>query len=287
MLIGLCSCADLEATQETEGQHSVGSIEQALPENAALRGLGNKCVDVQWGSAEPGTAVHMWPCHGGPAQHWTYTNRSQLVGLGGLCLDVQWANTSPGTPVHMWPCNGGAAQRWTFDSNGSIRGLGGLCLDVRWADRAPGTPLHMWPCSGELAQLFSLSATSRGDGLRPGEVLLTGDSISAQSFTREHYFQLYMQADCNLVLYRDGQATWASDTAGAGSACYATMQRDGNLVLYNGDHAPLWASDTAGHPDAHLSLQGDGNLVVYLGGQPLWASDTYELSPPPLPPGGF
>ena len=84
-------------------------------------------------------------------------------------------------------------------------------------------------------------------------------------------YQLKMQADGNLVLYKylspkNFWPIWATNTMGSG-AVRATMQPDGNFVLYRADGRAVWASNTQyrnnGSPYTILELQPDGNLVMY------------------------
>ena len=89
-------------------------------------------------------------------------------------------------------------------------------------------------------------------------------------------YQLYMQADGNLVLYRlyNRKALWASNTAGC-NVLRVVMQTDGNLVIYQPDGRAIWASGTAGNPGSFLVLQDDGNLVIYKP-KPIWATNTVQ-----------
>lgn len=85
-------------------------------------------------------------------------------------------------------------------------------------------------------------------------------------------YQLVMQTDGNLVLYRTGgSAIWATSTNGSGR--WASMQADGNLVVYVGSTA-IWSSNTAGWSGANLVVQDDGNLVIYSGGRAIWSKDS-------------
>src|SRR4051812_17766788 len=95
--------------------------------------------------------------------------------------------------------------------------------------------------------------------LQPNESMVRGESISSKNGN----YDLVMQDDGNLVLYRDSDdlALWASGTNGA-AVSQVIMQNDGNLVIY-GYNAPLWASNTSGHPGSYLSVQDDGNVVIY------------------------
>ena len=88
-------------------------------------------------------------------------------------------------------------------------------------------------------------------------------------------FELIMQADGNLVLYRlsNMHPEWATGTNGK-DVQRAIMQTDGNLVLYNFNGGAVWASNTNGNPGSFLVMQDDGNLVIYRPNVPIWASNT-------------
>jgi hypothetical protein len=89
-------------------------------------------------------------------------------------------------------------------------------------------------------------------------------------------FQLVMQTDGNLVLYKQstGRALWSSGTYNVG-ASKTVMQGDGNLVVYNSVDQPKWNSRTNGNTGAFLILQDDGNLVIYSAtARSLWSSNT-------------
>jgi hypothetical protein len=97
-------------------------------------------------------------------------------------------------------------------------------------------------------------------------------------FSDNGSFQLIMQQDGNLVLYKTvnlaATAIWASQTNGQ-QVGQCNMQTDGNLVIYTADQKPIWASHTNGHNGSHLEVQDDGNVVIYTANQkPIWATNT-------------
>ncbi len=94
--------------------------------------------------------------------------------------------------------------------------------------------------------------------LEPGAYLLSPD----------HQYELIMQGDGNLVLYKAGTALWSSETSGDAGA-YAVMQGDGNLVVYQ-EGVAEWNSNTEGFPGAYLQVQDDSNAVIYQSGHPVW-----------------
>lgn len=76
-------------------------------------------------------------------------------------------------------------------------------------------------------------------------------------------YNLVMQGDGNLVLYKDDKwPIWSSNTIGSG-AVSALMQNDGNFVLYTRNGTPVWSSDTARGGGDKIIVQNDGNLVIY------------------------
>ncbi|WP_230958367.1 curculin (mannose-binding) lectin [Burkholderia cepacia] len=82
------------------------------------------------------------------------------------------------------------------------------------------------------------------------------------SYTIGQYFFI-LQADGNLVLYKNGAAIWNTGTAGKGVTS-AWMQNDGNFVLYNDAGTPIWKTNTGGNGNALFAFQPDGNLVIYV-----------------------
>ena len=101
--------------------------------------------------------------------------------------------------------------------------------------------------------------------VQPGEVLSSGDRRTAPGGR----VITVMQADGNLVTYRDGRAVWASRTS---DADVAVMQGDGTVVLYRELRdaggtvtalSAVWSTRTAGNPGARFVTQDDGNAVVY------------------------
>ncbi|KAG5681677.1 hypothetical protein PVAND_011090 [Polypedilum vanderplanki] len=109
--------------------------------------------------------------------------------------------------------------------------------------------------------------------LEPDSCLNRGQSI--QSFNG--CFQLIMQDDGNLVIYRlsKKEAIWASatDRTCSNRAC---MQGDGNFVVYDCQNKATWASGTNDHEGSSIYMQNDGNLVIYAwpSGRAIWASNT-------------
>jgi hypothetical protein len=137
-------------------------------------------------------------------------------------------------------------------------------------DPAAGV-LHLLPpaVAGSVLYLFTNS-----DQLAPGQQLNTYRQLVSNS----RLFNLVMQSDGNLILYRTmfARPLWASKTNGT-PVDHVIMQADGNLVAYCEQGASYWATNTAGHPGAKLVVQDDGNAVVYdNAGNPLWASNTVQ-----------
>ena len=87
------------------------------------------------------------------------------------------------------------------------------------------------------------------------------------SYTIGQYFFI-LQADGNLVLYKNGGAIWNSGTASKGVTA-AWMQNDGNFTLDTANETAVWSANTQGNPNAFFAFQPDGNLVVYTP-TPIW-----------------
>jgi polysaccharide biosynthesis protein PslG len=125
--------------------------------------------------------------------------------------------------------------------------------------------------------LFTDLAATLTDTWRPS--LLTEQRMRRRSslLSRDGRFQLWLQEDGNLVLYRrDGGASlWATGTS---DGVTLINQDDGNLVLYRADGRPVWSSGTYGNGPSTLWMQEDGNLVLYRDrdGKPTWSSGTFQ-----------
>ena len=121
------------------------------------------------------------------------------------------------------------------------------------------------------AALLSLltSPVSADDRLNAGQSLEGGQSLAQGPYL------FTMQQDCNLVLYDNNGAVWATGTNGKASGCVVTMQTDGNLVIYSGSSV-IWASNTNRQNDNYyLILQRDRNVVIYdSSNNAIWATGT-------------
>ena len=88
-------------------------------------------------------------------------------------------------------------------------------------------------------------------------------------------YKAVTQGDGNFVVYKSGQAIWASGTSGKGTGPYKTiMQTDGNLVLYDSNGVATWdsGSNNKGSMPFKAIMQNDGNLVVYSSTGATWSS---------------
>lgn len=133
------------------------------------------------------------------------------------------------------------------------------------------TPTGPPPPTGDGPPAPGPAAPTVRDTLGPGDSLDTGEALKSPSGR----FQLVMQGDGNLVLYRDGpHAVWSTSTSGAGMR--AVLQADGNLLVGNaaGVH---WVTGTQGLDGGTLHLQDDGNLVLYYAGRAVWSQGSGYL----------
>jgi hypothetical protein len=103
--------------------------------------------------------------------------------------------------------------------------------------------------------------TDGGAGSPCGQ-LLPNQSLSPnqQVVSCNGQYNLIMQGDGNLVLYRGGSPMWSTGTWGT-QANLAIMQSDGNFVLYGASKA-YWSTGTFGHSGARLVVGDDGKLAV-------------------------
>ncbi|MDO7904942.1 hypothetical protein Q5741_00775 [Paenibacillus sp. JX-17] len=150
-----------------------------------------------------------------------------------------------------------------------------------------------------MLQLSVVSAAFAKNSLSIGESLSQGQMLSSNNGR----FNLVMQTDGNLVLYKDaGNPIWSTSTNGAAYVWrdpitgYTTRRSPQLLTLSAGllrvtdqfKDFTFWRADTQGWSNAHyqgnvpagligdsLVVQDDGNVVLYSSGKgPVWASNT-------------
>lgn len=118
-----------------------------------------------------------------------------------------------------------------------------------------------------------ISSIAAKDRLNANECLNHNQAIESNNGC----FQLIMQHDGNLVIYRrrTGQALWSS---GSPRSCTnrVCMQGDGNLVTYDCHNIATWSSGTQNNEGSTLTMQNDGNAVIYAwnSNRPVWSSQT-------------
>ncbi|KAL5983030.1 hypothetical protein ACLOJK_017110 [Asimina triloba] len=108
------------------------------------------------------------------------------------------------------------------------------------------------------------------------DTLFNGEKLLTNEFLENGPYKFIMQGDCNLVLYNNGKALWASGTQGNGNSCYLLLQNNGNLVVFSGSDV-VWSSRSTRGPNSYrLVIQTDGNVVIY--GGAIWATNTVQGS---------
>ncbi|EFJ36209.1 hypothetical protein SELMODRAFT_29062, partial [Selaginella moellendorffii] len=50
---------------------------------------------------------------------------------------------------------------------------------------------------------------------------------------------LFMQIDCNLVLYKGLSIIWETKTNNVGEGCFLRLQKNGNLVIYDKNYREI------------------------------------------------
>ncbi len=138
------------------GNLSVALVGSATPTGQIVAGVDTaECVDVNGGSATPGTKIQMWACDNSPSsQQWTLESNGTL-GINGQCMDITGANYSDGTLIEEWTCNGGANQQWIAVNGELVNPASGKCLDDPGFNTTEGTQLDLWTCNGGSNQQWS------------------------------------------------------------------------------------------------------------------------------------
>ncbi|MFJ5932944.1 ricin-type beta-trefoil lectin domain protein [Streptomyces sp. NPDC093071] len=149
------SSATGETLWSTEAWYTLNRLAGGAP-TGEIRGLGNKCLDVDDSQTADGTKIQTWGCNDTGAQRWTVSGDGALKVLG-KCLDVSNGGSADGTKVQLWTCNGSGAQTWQAQADGSLRNpQSAKCLDVAGGATADGTKVQLWTCNGTSAQKWAL-----------------------------------------------------------------------------------------------------------------------------------
>ncbi|MYV68125.1 hypothetical protein GT043_19740 [Streptomyces sp. SID2131] len=144
-----------ESLWSTEAWYTLNRLPGGVP-TGEVRGLGNKCLDVDDSQTADGTKIQVWGCNSTAAQQWTVAGDGALKVLG-KCLDVAGGGSADGTKVQLWTCNGSGAQTWQAQADGSLRNpQSAKCLDVAGGTTADGTKVQLWTCNGTSAQKWAL-----------------------------------------------------------------------------------------------------------------------------------
>ncbi|MFJ7125550.1 ricin-type beta-trefoil lectin domain protein [Streptomyces sp. NPDC098101] len=149
------SSATGETLWSTEAWYTLNRLAGGVP-TGEIRGLGNKCLDVDNSQTADGTKIQTWGCNDTGAQRWTVSGDGALKVLG-KCLDVSNGGSADGTKVQLWTCNGSGAQTWQAQADGSLRNpQSAKCLDVAGGATTDGTKVQLWTCNGTSAQKWAL-----------------------------------------------------------------------------------------------------------------------------------
>ncbi|RSS40027.1 RICIN domain-containing protein [Streptomyces sp. WAC08241] len=144
-----------ESLWSTEAWYTLNRLPGGVP-TGEVRGLGDKCLDVDDSQTADGTKIQVWGCNSTAAQQWTVAGDGALKALG-KCLDVSGGGSADGTKVQLWTCNGSGAQTWQAQADGSLRNpRSAKCLDVAGGTTADGTKVQLWTCNGTSAQKWAL-----------------------------------------------------------------------------------------------------------------------------------
>jgi hypothetical protein len=119
----------------------------------------SKCLDLDGGRAEDGTAIIQWGCHGGLNQRWQLQLKfggavgTYLVVAAptGKCMAVLDGSKDDGADVVEMPCAVRRDRLWRISevSEGYLHFVSvvsGKCLDVRDVGFQDGARIQQWSC---------------------------------------------------------------------------------------------------------------------------------------------
>ncbi|HST83464.1 MAG TPA: Hsp70 family protein [Kineosporiaceae bacterium] len=119
-----------------------------------IQGLGGRCLDVDDGRAESGTAVQIFDCNGSAAQTWSVMKDGTLRALNKCLQTVDVGRRHP--RVQIKDCTGRGNQQWVVSSGVIVNPRSAECLDVLRGRSQPRTPVITADCGGGARQSWWL-----------------------------------------------------------------------------------------------------------------------------------
>jgi hypothetical protein len=117
------------------------------------------CMDVAGGSKSNGGRIHMWKCHNGANQDWTYMPDTQQIKdkNSGKCLDLPRGRQHNGNQLQTWSCGArNNNQKWEIVNDNVLRKPGtNKCVDISNNSTKKGTNVQLWDCHDGDAQKWS------------------------------------------------------------------------------------------------------------------------------------
>ncbi|WP_317793048.1 ricin-type beta-trefoil lectin domain protein [Actinoplanes sichuanensis] len=129
-------------------------------------GIAGKCIDVDNGNTNDGTAIQSWACNGSTAQNLSLVptdaaaSRFTLQVLG-KCVTPNGAGTANGTLLKLWTCNNSASQQFYASAEALYNPSSGRCIDIPGSSKTNGTDLQLYDCNSTGAQKWLPSLTSK------------------------------------------------------------------------------------------------------------------------------
>jgi hypothetical protein len=116
-----------------------------------------QCLDVPFGTLEPGTKVEQFPVNGGTNQLWSLEpvpgDGVRIVNRhAGQCLDIPQGTSEEPVAVQQYPINGGSNQGWRLEVVGDhwyriVNQQTGQCLEVPCESQERRTVIQQAPPS--------------------------------------------------------------------------------------------------------------------------------------------
>lgn len=101
--------------------------------------------------------------------------------------------------------------------------------------------------------------------------LIAGALAAPQSAQADSFRDRYdWNSSYGMTWFLGGWELWSTD-----HRTHVVFQTDGNLVLYK-DGKASWQAGTYGRGADRIAFQTDGHIVVYAGSSPLWASGYWD-----------